>query len=154
MKSKQGFTLIELLVVIAIIGILAGLVIISMSGSQNAAKNARIQSDLDQLRTTAEIFKLTNGNGSYCSGTGCTVAITATTSVANTAHFLDATFGDGQRLFADISGQGGAPVMYVTATAYCVQASLNGTTSKWCIDSLGNNGSASTSCTVSHGTCN
>nr|HQH20406.1 type II secretion system protein [Candidatus Pacearchaeota archaeon] len=45
MKSKQGFTLIELLVVIAIIGILAGLVIISMSGSQNAAKNARIQSD-------------------------------------------------------------------------------------------------------------
>ena len=41
MLRVKGFTLIELLVVIAIIGILSGLIIISMNNSINLANDAK-----------------------------------------------------------------------------------------------------------------
>ncbi|MGI6335374.1 MAG: type II secretion system protein [Minisyncoccales bacterium] len=61
-NNKKGFTLIELLVVIAIIGILSGTVIVSMSGAQDSAKNARIEAGMDQLRSVAEVYRLLHGN--------------------------------------------------------------------------------------------
>jgi prepilin-type N-terminal cleavage/methylation domain-containing protein len=65
-NNKKGFTLIELLVVIAIIGILSGTVIVSMSGTQESAKDSRINSALGQMRTAAEVYKFSEGgNGSY-----------------------------------------------------------------------------------------
>ena len=48
--SKIGFTLIELLVVIAIIGILSGLIIVSMSGVTNSANIAKSQVFSNSLR--------------------------------------------------------------------------------------------------------
>ena len=62
MNKNKGFTLIELLVVIAIIGILAGLIIVSLGDATNSAKEARIKSALDQLRPVAQLHKNTNGN--------------------------------------------------------------------------------------------
>ncbi|MBI2577760.1 MAG: type II secretion system protein [Candidatus Wildermuthbacteria bacterium] len=50
MKLNRGFTLIELLVVIAIIGILASIVIVSLSSPQKEAKEAvakRFYSQID-----------------------------------------------------------------------------------------------------------
>jgi len=64
-NNKKGFTLIELLVVIAIIGILSGTVIVSMSGTQESAKDSRINSALGQMRTAAEVYKFGAGGGSY-----------------------------------------------------------------------------------------
>ena len=65
-NNKKGFTLIELLVVIAIIGILSGTVIVSMSGTQESAKDSRINSALGQMRTAAEVYKFSeDGGGSY-----------------------------------------------------------------------------------------
>ncbi|MGI6341181.1 MAG: type II secretion system protein [Minisyncoccales bacterium] len=61
-KNNKGFTLIELLVVIAIIGILAGLIIVSLGDATNQAKEAKIKSALDQLRPIAQIHANANDN--------------------------------------------------------------------------------------------
>ncbi|MFO7807334.1 MAG: type II secretion system protein [Candidatus Moraniibacteriota bacterium] len=47
-KEKKGFTLVELLLVIAIIGILAGTIIVGISGQRN---RARVASSIESLRS-------------------------------------------------------------------------------------------------------
>jgi prepilin-type N-terminal cleavage/methylation domain-containing protein len=123
-NNKKGFTLIELLVVIAIIGILSGTVIVSMSGAQDSAKNARIQAGMDQLRSVAEVYRLLHGN-KYSSGTN---------------NF--STEGDGLLIKKDIEAAGGSGAFTVKfnteGTAYCMSSELNGTDAGFiCMDSKG-----------------
>lgn len=54
-QKKRGFTLIELLVVIAIIGMLSGIVLVSMGGARSKARDARRQTDLRQVSTAQEM---------------------------------------------------------------------------------------------------
>lgn len=65
---RNGFTLIELLVVVAIIGILAGIVLVSMSGSRASARDGRRMTDFGQLSRAMEIVM--NDDGAYVRAAG------------------------------------------------------------------------------------
>jgi len=71
-NKKSGFTLIELLVVIAIIGVLASVVLASVSSARANARNSVRISEVKQLMTSLELYRNQNGgypcsNGSYTS---------------------------------------------------------------------------------------
>lgn len=54
--KEQGFTLIELLVVIAIIGLLASVVLASLSTARQKGRDARRIADLREVQTALELY--------------------------------------------------------------------------------------------------
>jgi len=58
--SQAGFTLIELLVVIAIIGLLSSVVLASLNGARERARDARRLADMQQLRVALELYYSAN----------------------------------------------------------------------------------------------
>lgn len=61
-RSKKAFTLIELLVVVAIIGVLSTVVLVSFNGSREKTRDARRKSDLHQISTLLELYKIDKGS--------------------------------------------------------------------------------------------
>jgi len=94
-NSTQGFTLIELLVVIAIIGILASVVLASLSDSRAAARDAARMSEAKQLQTALELYR--NNTGGYpcynpspnCVNGGAVDGASVTAALARTAASVD-----------------------------------------------------------------
>lgn len=55
-KRPSGFTLIELLIVIAIIGILSGMGLVTFTGAQKNARDAKRKSDISSLQSAFALY--------------------------------------------------------------------------------------------------
>ncbi len=127
-KKSKGFTLIELLVVIAIIGILAAIVLVSLTGARDKAKDARISASISQVRTLAElVYTDANAYTALCA-----------TGTLNEGHI--AYGGQIGALETDIDTQNGTtpgvPICYADATSYCVSA-VNASGDTVCVSESG-----------------
>ena len=58
MKAKGGFTLVEILIVVVILGILAAIVIPQFTEASTEAKESRLVSDLQTMRSQLELYKI------------------------------------------------------------------------------------------------
>jgi prepilin-type N-terminal cleavage/methylation domain-containing protein len=76
-QKKEGFTLIELLVVIAIIGILAGMVLVSMGGARGKARDARRMADMRQMVSAQEMYYGANDQYLEYNGTAALIPPTS-----------------------------------------------------------------------------
>ncbi|MEX2054032.1 MAG: prepilin-type N-terminal cleavage/methylation domain-containing protein [Candidatus Colwellbacteria bacterium] len=55
-KSSRGFTLIEMLIVIAVISILAGIVLVGITGFQSSARDTKRIGDLRGIQNSLELY--------------------------------------------------------------------------------------------------
>ena len=112
MKLNKGFTLIELLVVIAVIGILSSIVLISLSGAQDAARDARAKASLSQLRSIAQMATV-GDPGNY---TGVCTEIQAAEA------------------YDDLEDMAGDATCGSSASTFCIQITGLSDGSTWCAD--------------------
>lgn len=59
-NGQKGFTLIELLVVISIIGVLSTIAMTSLNSARAKARDAKRQSEIDQIRKALELYYADN----------------------------------------------------------------------------------------------
>ena len=160
-KFTKGFTLIELLVVIAIIGILASIVLVSLNSARNKGKDARIISDVQQIRTALE----SGYNGSGYPDLDNNGATTNSATSQNASCLTNAWNNQGPQnvaisaLLSDACSQQGAANIFITGNNaagnvvgnYAIWGGLTSTTGFFCIDSTGKTNQAAAS--VSGVTC-
>ena len=129
--TKRGFTLIELLVVIAIIGILSSVVLASLNSARAKGSNAAVKSNLQGIRSQAEIVYDDNSQNysSVCGDTKVVAAINAAVKAGTdeTAPGVPAT---------------AAERCYSSGTAWAANVKLKtpengGADVYWCVDSTG-----------------
>ena len=157
MNKQKGFTIIELIVVIAIIAILAGIVLVNVSGYLNKSKDAAMIEEMHTLQTDA--IANVNSSGIY--------PVTATLCATSAGNGFGAEWGAITSVYTatavtacsvnSVANTDGSAVG--TKWCACVKE-FNAATTYWCIDSTGyagpntSSGSASDCHTVCSGTSN
>lgn len=124
--NKKGFTLIELLVVVAIIGILASVVIASLSSARGKGNDAAIKQNLNSARNQAEL--LYNDGFNY-NGLCTNATIEAATDEADDVNGGGSTNTNGSVTCA-LSGS-------TPEKDYAIAADLSSEDGAYCIDSSG-----------------
>ena len=61
MRKQGGFTLIEVVAAAALIGIMATMLLPSLSGANDRVKNARLQNDLVTIDQAIQLYKMDAG---------------------------------------------------------------------------------------------
>jgi prepilin-type N-terminal cleavage/methylation domain-containing protein len=158
MKSKKitAFTLIELLVVIAIVGILSGFIIVSLNLATNAAKDAKVKSDISSIQHAIMVYNTQNSVSYPSSETNCTLGggtNRCTTLEGNLSPFLT--------IFPENPNGGYYTYNYVSATGIYTLSGVLSNGNNWSYSSLSGSwsedGAAANidgSCTVASGTIN
>lgn len=109
--SKKGFTIIELVVVIAIIAILASIVLISVSGYMNKAKDSAIKANLSTAQTTATVYLSDKSTSSglctmatdFVKAYNAAVALKPSTTLPNRALCNESTTDGAWRAFVELN---------------------------------------------------
>ncbi len=136
LSLKRGFTLIELLVVVAIIGILASVVLASLTSARTKGTDAAIKAALSGSRAQAELYydnAQTYLGVCTTAGTGIGGMILNAAQKLNSANTVTSA--------AWVDNEGGAAnsaVCHDTALGWAAMVSMKGTgTNGWCVDSTG-----------------
>ena len=132
-RGSKGFTLIELLVVIAIIGILASIILASLSSARSKGSDASIKSNLNTVQTQMEVVVGSTGDYSLlCTDPTIGKALTSAqqSSPATSVNTTLATL------------QGALVVeCHGSTTGWAASAPLQTNSSWfWCVDSTGRAG--------------
>ena len=114
-KKLKGFTLIEIIVVLVIICILVGIVLVSLGSTRTKAKNARIISEMHEIRNMATSYY--SGNNRSFDGISCS-------SLSTYCEDINGLLGDGGNV--EVIGYG---------SYFCAKTPLIGG-GWWCEDSL------------------
>lgn len=145
-SARRGFTLIELLVVIAIIGILSAVVLASLNTARNKGADAAVKSNIETIRTQAELFYDNNSNRYNTDGTTAFAVATACPPTAGTTGTMfgaDTTIRNALLQAASAGGGEVSCFMPADGSAYMVEAALksknaSNVTQYYCVDSTGN----------------
>lgn len=144
-RNFRGFTLIELLVVIAIIGILASVVLSSLNNARDGASDSAVQSNLQTVRTQAELYHSILNTYGTVAGTN----YVGDCATLGTMFRLSPTSGTAeQRALSSIidqaiqkASQAGSGLVQCRLDGsrqnYMVAVQLKTSNAYWCVDNLG-----------------
>ena len=97
MRSQRGFTLIEVVAAAALIGILATMLVPSLSGANDRVKNAKLSNDLAAIDQAIQVYRMDTGK------VPGKLADLDSSYLGGKLEFKDAT-GDGLTYTPDVNG--------------------------------------------------
>ncbi|MBP9816573.1 MAG: type II secretion system protein [Candidatus Pacebacteria bacterium] len=137
-QALRGFSLIELLTVIAIIGVLATVIVVSLSAARSKGIDAATKENLNTIRNQAELRH--SNLGSY----GQQVAVQSTAITAAPAYnaaginfFISDQQANRALAAALADGDSGYYAVGVNGQSWAVAIETKSVTGYWCVDSQG-----------------
>ena len=88
--QRKGFTLIELLIVIAIVAVLAGAMVPMFRTTRYTAQEAKVNSELDSIKTAAIMYHQDTGQWPPIGSTGIDLADMTSTTANWAGPYIDA----------------------------------------------------------------